>query len=105
MYLGRDFPPMDQPEQIGIVLDFVNDILDTEVISSIIVVQLTVKNGTDSNPSSHLFGVPILIPPTQCYQIVGGLVPGNVYTIQAYGRTNLGTIYSIWTHIPCEAIV
>lgn len=105
MYLGRDFDPADEGESDAYTLDFVNDIPDGSTITAIQSVALTVKTGTDPDPSSHLIGAPILIPTTQCYQLIRGLVAGNVYTIRAIGVTNAGLQISIWTHIPCEFVV
>lgn len=104
MYLGSDMSPADPGESNGYTLDWINDIPDGQTIVSIDSVSLTVRDGTDPDPSSHLIGPAILIPDTQGYQVIRGLLAGNVYTLQMMGVTSGGLQVSIWTHIPCEEV-
>lgn len=67
-------------------------------------VNFTVKEGSDPDPSAHLGGSPIIIDDTQIYQIVRGLLAGNVYTLQFVVLTDAGLLVSGYSHIPCEAV-
>lgn len=65
---------------------------------------LTVRTGTDASPSSHLIGS-YSIDGTSVVQRINGLVAGNVYTLLMVATTSTGESLSLFSHIPCEAVV
>jgi hypothetical protein len=60
MYVGRDFDPANPTESEVFSLDFVNTLQLGETINSVTSIDLTVFQGVDANPNSHLTGNPIV---------------------------------------------
>jgi hypothetical protein len=67
---------------------------------------LTLFQGTDPNPSSHLIGVAFLTPgqPTFASQIVGNLLAGNIYSLNIVAVSSAGFPVELYALIPCEAV-
>lgn len=109
MYVGRDFDPVNATESETFSLDFVNDLDTGETISSASVT-LTVFQGTDMNPSSHLAGSPV-ISGTKVSQRIGGpaapggnLTAGVTYILAFTVSTSLTNARTLYSRIPCLAI-
>lgn len=109
MYVGRDFSPLETVESRWLGLDFVNDIDDGEELQSASW-ELSVRQGVDPSPMSHLIGGPILVVPdgsnlqTGTKQRVGGLVADVTYTVRAVVTTTGGNVVSLWSHISGEPV-
>jgi hypothetical protein len=58
MYVGRDFDPANPTESKVYSLDFVYTLQSGETINSVTSIDLTVFQGMDANPNSHLTGNP-----------------------------------------------
>jgi hypothetical protein len=71
---------------------------------------LLVREGVDSNPSSHLVGAPLLVTPeggtlqSATTQRIAGLLPDVTYTVRAVVTTTLGNTKSLWSHIQGEPV-
>lgn len=102
MYCGRDYDPADASDSELYAIDFVNDLPDGDSITGG-VIALTVKSGTDPDPSSHLAGG-FNVSGTAVVQRIRGLVAGNVYRLQIVAATQFGNNISLFSHIPCEAV-
>lgn len=105
MFFGRDFDPSDVGESEYFTLDFINDLPEGQTISAVQSVTLTVMQGDDSDPSSHLIGAAIINDSTQVMQLIRGLAAGNIYKLQVFVVTSTGLVQSGFAHIPCEAVL
>jgi hypothetical protein len=105
VHSGADFPVANPAEQNPYTQDFINDLpVGQSVVSA--AATLTVIQGTDPNPSSHLKGPAFLTPgqPTFVSQIVGGLVAGNIYSLNMIAVSSAGFPVELYSLIPCEAV-
>ena len=108
-YAGRDFSPAEEAESQTYGLDFVNDLQEGESITEA-VWELTVREGADPFPSSHLIGDPILVTPTgttvqtATMQRIEGLLPDVRYTVRAVVMTSLDNKLSLWSHVQGEPV-
>lgn len=109
-YVGRDFDPANPTESEVYSLDFVNELDPGEVINSVSSVTMTVFQGTDANPTSHLAGGPA-INGTIVSQRVGGpsapggnLIAGVTYTIAYTVSTSFTNLITLYSRIACRAI-
>jgi hypothetical protein len=90
-------------------LDFVNDVVDGEELSSA-AWEMSVRQGDDPSPMTHLIGDPEMFVPegsnmqTGTRQRVSGLLPFVVYTVRALAMTTLGNTKSLWSHIAGEPV-
>lgn len=104
IYCGRDFSPAQQNESELYGLDFVNDLVAGEALTSA-AWTLTVTNGVDGTPSSHLIGSPTLVTPdgttvqTETDQRIQGLLPDVTYAVQAVAVTNKGNTKTLYSHV------
>lgn len=109
MYAGRDFSPAEQTESLIYGLDFCNDVSEGEVLTGV-AWELTVREGVDPAPMSHLVGAPALVTPegttaqTATTQRIAGLLPDVLYTAQAIATTSLGNTFSLWSHISGQPV-
>ena len=90
-------------------LDFVNDLDAGETLTSATWF-LTVIQGVDATPSTHLSGAATLVTPagttrqTATQQRIAGLLPDVTYTARAVAVTSLGNTKSLWAHIQGEPV-
>jgi hypothetical protein len=109
-YVGRDFDPAHPTESEVFSLDFVNVLQSGETIKSVSSVSLTVFQGTDVDPASHLSGSPNIFGTIVSQRIGGagapggGLIVGVTYTIAYTVFTSLRNIITLYSRIPCRAI-
>jgi hypothetical protein len=100
---------METVESITLGLDFVNDLDDGEFLTSSTWF-LTVIQGVDATPSSHLSGTASLVTPagttriTATQQRITGLLANVTYTAEAVVITSLGNTKSLWAHVRGEPI-
>lgn len=86
-----------------------NDLVDGETLTET-VWDLTVREGDDPDPNSHLIDAPALVTPegttaqTATIQRIAGLLPDVRYTVRAVVKTSLGNTLSLWTHIQGEPV-
>jgi hypothetical protein len=104
MYVGAEFSPAEQIESDVYGLDFVNDLDEGETLVSA-AWYLTVVQGTDPTPNSHLVGVAELVTPegtsaqTATQQRISGLLPDVTYAVQAVVTTSEGNTKALFSHI------
>lgn len=109
MFIGRDFSPAQQNENLEYTLDFVNDIPEGDTLTAA-VWQLLVRRGTDPNPGSHLVGPATLVTPegttvqTATAQRIAGVLPDVLYTVKVTVTTSKGNTVSNFTHLAGEPI-
>jgi hypothetical protein len=109
VYAGRDFSPAEQAESLIYGLDFVNDVVEDEILTGA-VWELVVRHGIDPAPNSHLVGTPQLVVPngtgaqTATTQRIAGLLPDVTYTVRAVVTTSMGNTFSLWSHISGEPV-
>jgi hypothetical protein len=100
---------METAESEVFGLDFVNDLDEGETLTGA-TWNLTVIQGTDATPNTHLSGSPTLVIPdgttrqTATQQRITGLLPNVTYTAQAVVTTSSGNTKSLWSHIRGEPI-
>lgn len=100
MYVGRDFDVADSGESEVYTLDFVNDLAASDSLATV-TWSLSVNQGTDPSPNSHLSGSAV-IAGTQTLQRISGLLPGVNYKVEAVVTTTLGNTVSLWSHVRCQ---
>lgn len=101
MYAGRDFSPSDVGENEVYSFDMINDLPDGDVINTG-EMTLTVTEGDDDDPDSHLIGSAVLSDDTTISQRITGLVAGCLYCLTATAVTAAGNTISLWSHIDCR---
>jgi hypothetical protein len=105
MYVGRDFDPANPTESEVFSLDFVYTLQSGETINSVTSIDLTVFQGMDANPNSHLTGNPI-VSGKVVSQRVGGLVAGVTYTFSITVNTSppLSNVITLFSRIACRPV-
>lgn len=103
MYVGRDFDPANPTETEIYSLDFVNELADLETLSSISAVTLTVFQGTDATPSSHLSGS-ASISGTTVSQRLATLTSGVTYTLAITVITSLSNTITLFSRVACRPV-
>ena len=105
MYAGRDFDTSDTGEVEWYGFDYGAILAAGETIVSV-VWTCAVETGTDASPMTHLSGSPVIEASQQTLaaasatiQLVSGLIPGNLYRLQAMATTSLGQMLSLWSHV------
>ena len=98
MYCGRDYAPAQQGESEVYGYNFVNDLATGDSIAGS-VWALTVVEGTDANPSSHLINAPWVESATLVNQRISGLLAGVTYAVQITATTALNNTLIRFTHI------
>ena len=102
MDTGRSWDVANPTESQAYSYDFVNDLNASETINSV-TFALTVFDGTDNNPSSHLSGDPG-ITGTIVTQRVQYLTAGVTYILAATVTTSQSNIITLSAKLPCQAI-
>ncbi len=100
MYVGRDFDPANSTESEVYSLDFVNDLASGETLSSVSSVGLTVFQGTDASPSSHLSGSSS-ISGTVVSQRLATLTSGVTYTLSFNVLTSQSNTITLFSRVAC----
>lgn len=101
MYTGSDFDDIDPIEIDDFTVTFVNDINAGETVVSVDEVLLEVMEGTDSNPSSHIFGSPLITSP-KVTQRIQTCAPDVYYRLTIVVTTSTGRELSRWSHFWCR---
>lgn len=110
MYVGKDFSPAAQYESLVYGLDFINDLQPGEQLLNSSW-QISVAQGVDASPASHLQGPSKLYTtagnavPTATIQRIGGLLPDVTYIVVAQVTTDFGNLIELRSHIQGEAWV
>jgi hypothetical protein len=108
LHCGADFPVANPSDFQPYTLDFVNDLPVGQYVQNA-VVTMTLFDGTDPNPNSHVIGSPQVTPNgaginTMVLQRVGGMLAGNIYSINMVATSNQGFTMELYALIPCEAV-
>ena len=109
MYAGRDYSPAEQVESQIYGFDLVNDLDPGEFLTGA-TWSLTVVQGVDPTPGSHLISPPVLLIPTgstivtATQQRIAGLLPDVLYLVRAVCTTSGANTKSLWSHIQGEAV-
>lgn len=103
MYVGRDFDPANTTENEVYSLDFVNELATGETLSSVTTTSLTVFQGTDANPSSHLSGGSS-ITGSVVSQRITGLTAGVTYTLAFTVLTNMTNTITLFSRVACRPV-
>ncbi len=103
MYVGRDFDPANSTEDEVYSLDFVNELASGESLLSITSIDLTVFQGTDADPSSHLSGTPS-ISGTVVSQRLTSLTSGVTYTLAMTVLTNQTNTLTLFSRVACRPV-
>lgn len=86
-----------------------NDLVEGETLT-LAIWDLSVREGVDPDPGSHLIEAPALVTPdgttaqTATMQRIAGLLPDVRYTVRAVVTTSLGNKLSLWSHIQGEPV-
>ena len=100
IYAGRDWDIQDVGESELFGLDFVNDLPTGDSLSTV-AWTLTVAEGTDPAPNTHLDGLPGTSG-TIALQRLSGLLPNVRYILKATASTALGNTIILYSHVACE---
>lgn len=103
MYVGRDFDPANATESEVYSLDFVNELASGESLSSVTSVTLTVFQGTDADPSSHLSGS-ASITGTIVSQRLVTLTSGVTYTLSFTVLTTQTNTITLFSRVACRPV-
>jgi hypothetical protein len=101
-YAGRDFDPANPTESEVFSLDFANMLQSGETINSA-TIALTVVQGMDPKPNSHLAG-DLRIFGTVVSQRVGGLVAGVTYSFSITVNTSYSNVITLFSRIACRPV-
>jgi hypothetical protein len=104
-YVGRDFDPANPTESKVYSLDFVYTLQSGETINSVTSIDLTVFQGMDANPNSHLTGNPS-VSGMIVSQRVGGLVAGVTYAFSVTVNTSppFSNVITLFSRIACRPV-
>jgi hypothetical protein len=108
VHCGVDFPVANPADFGPYTIQFDNDLPTGEFVNGV-TVTMTLFDGTDPNPNSHLIGSPQITPNlagvnTWVLQRVGGLLAGNIYSINMVATSNQGFTMELYALIPCEPV-
>lgn len=95
-----EFSPALQDEDEPFGFDFRNDLIENETIQTALF-SISVINGVDLTPSSHLSGSPV-ISGTKVNQRISDLLPGVTYRLQAIVTTSQANTKSLWGRVTCK---
>ena len=101
MYVGQSFQPMSPDENEVFGINFVNDLAAGESIVSVTAFNISVKQGTDATPTTHLVGVPSFVG-TTVVQRISGVLNGVEYILEAVIFTTAGNTRSLFSYLPGE---
>lgn len=99
MYTGCDFLVTNPGEKETYGLDFVNDLPSGDSLSAVSF-SLTVAEGDDPTPSTHLDGLPNIVG-TVALQTLSGLLANNNYLLKCTATTTNGSTLILFSHIRC----
>jgi hypothetical protein len=99
-YVGRNFDPANPTESEVYSLDFASELQSGETVTSVSAVELTVFQGVDDNPGSHLSGDSSVLG-SVASQRIGGLVAGVTYTLSFTVNTSLGNLITLFSRVAC----
>ncbi len=104
MYAGVDFTVLDVGEEDVFTFNFAKGLGAGETILTA-AVAIAVNRGSDSNPSSRLFGSPVVdstgTQVSQTVNMIGG-PSGNLYLLTATAVTSLSRTLILWSHFPTD---
>ncbi len=103
MYVGRDFDPANTTESEVYSLDFTNELGSGETLMSVTATALTVLQGTDADPSSHLSGSSS-ISGSIVSQRVANLTVGVTYTLAFTALTSASNYITLYSRIACLSV-
>jgi hypothetical protein len=108
MHTNADFPPANPVEVQPYTIDFINDLPTGQFVLGA-AVTISLFQGTDPSPNSHIVGSPqITANPagvnTMILQRVGGLLAGNIYSLNMVATTSVGFEIELYALIPCVAV-
>ncbi len=103
MYVGRDFDPANSTENEVYSLDFVNELGTGETILSVSSTTLTVFQGTDDDPESHLSGSSS-ITGSVVSQRLDSLTSGVTYTLAFTVLTSLTNTITLFSRVACRPV-
>lgn len=110
MARGNDLtPPIDASVEFEtITFDFGPELTPSVTITTVTGVTCALHSGTDATPANRIIGAAqIADSPTNgaanaaVLQLVGGMVAGAKYKLQAVVNTSDGQTLSLWTRISC----
>jgi hypothetical protein len=112
MYVGRDFDPVNPGESEVFSMDFANELQPGEAINNVSSVNLTVFQGTDASPNSHLSGNPSINGSVVSLRLGGsgapggGLIAGVTYTISITVNTSppYSNVIALFSRIACRPV-
>ncbi len=104
MYVGRDFDPANTTESEIFSIDFTNELSTGETILSVSSTTLTVFQGTDADPSSHLSGSSS-VSGAIVSQRVANLTTGVTYTLAFTVLTTLSNTITLFSRIACLPVL
>ena len=101
----QDFPVCNTSDNQPYSIDFVNDVQtqNGEVVQSA-VVTITLFSGDDPNPDSHRQGSYAITDGTIVTQVISGLLPNNIYSLNIVATTSLNYQVELYALIPCAAV-
>ena len=99
MYVGRDYDPANPDESEVYGLDFTNDLASGETILTV-TSDLTVFDGTDADPTSHLSGSPSVSGATASQRLVD-LTSGVTYTLSFNVVTTMSNTLTLFSRVAC----
>lgn len=105
MYLGVDYFPVDSTESLVLGIDFVNDLVSGDTVSSATVACSVAADSqvADATPSARITGGPFYPEPTQVSFRFTSPVAGCKYIITITITSVVGAeIITDYTHLPCE---
>ena len=101
-YVGENFTGTDPTEVELYAFDFLTVLATGEVILTA-TFAVSVISGTDPLASTRKVGITI-INGTVVAQMVGPLLAGCTYLLQATVTTSLGQTLDLYSHVPCQAL-
>lgn len=97
MELPADFSSVEPTDVQTFIIDFVNDLADSDSISAALW-QIIVSTGNDPLAAARTVGDPVIVG-TEVRQTVTGLISGNYYVMRALVTTTLGNKVSLYSHV------
>ena len=99
MYVGRDYDPANPDESEVYGLDFTNYLARGETILTA-TSDLTVFEGTDADPTSHLSGSPSVSGATVSQRLLT-LTSGVTYTLSFTAVTTMSNTLTLFSRVAC----
>lgn len=102
-YTGTDWPAASPPVDEIYTIDFINQLRAGETVTGA-TISLTVSQGTDTDPASHVIGSYTITGGRYIGQRVRGIAAGNIYNLSITAVTSLGFTPELNAYIVCQAI-